>query len=231
LQNVSRIFDDGAITALRNINLSIFPGEFTVLLGPSGSGKSTLIHIMGGFDACTSGSVCWKGRPVTDSKSWTALRRSEIGFVFQEFHLLPTLTATENVELALAAHGLSTAAQRRRAADLLEQVGLGARMKHLPHALSGGERQRVAIARSIANRPTLLLADEPTGNLDSESAGVVTDLLLDIHRTQKTTLVVVTHESALAGRGERRVRIKDGQIVDEALPRPDDRTGARREPC
>lgn len=214
LENVSRLFDDGAITALHDINLSIFAGEFTVVLGPSGSGKSSLIHIMGGFDTCSSGDVYWKGQPILDQKSWTALRRSQIGFVFQEFHLLPTLTAMENVEIALSGHGLSSFAQRRRAAELLDQVGLGARMNHLPYALSGGERQRVAIARSIANRPTLLLADEPTGSLDSDNAKVVADLLLDIQRNQETTLVMVTHDSALGARGQRRIQIKDGQIFN-----------------
>jgi putative ABC transport system ATP-binding protein len=213
LENVSRIFDDGAVTALRDINLSIYPGEFTVIVGPSGSGKSSLVHIMGGFDTSSSGIVYWKGGPVSDQTLWTNLRRSQIGFVFQEFHLLPTLTALENVDMAMSGRGLSSQARKRRATELLEQVGLGARMTHLPHALSGGERQRVAIARSIANNPVLLLADEPTGNLDSENARMVTDLLLDIHDKRKTALVMVTHDAELAARGQRRIRIKDGRIV------------------
>jgi ABC-type lipoprotein export system ATPase subunit len=213
LENVSRVFDDGAVTALRDINLSVAPGEFTVIVGPSGSGKSSLIHIMGGFDTPSAGTVYWKGSPVLDQRSWTKLRRKEIGFIFQEFHLLPTLTALENVDMALSGQGLSSLVRMRRATELLEQVGLGPRMTHLPHALSGGERQRVAIARSIANRPILLLADEPTGNLDSDNAGMVADLLLDIHKKQQTALVMVTHDEALAVRGERRIHIKDGRIV------------------
>jgi ABC-type lipoprotein export system ATPase subunit len=213
LENVSRIFDDGAVVALREINLSFDPGEFTVIVGPSGSGKSSLIHIMGGFDTASTGTVYWKGGPVLNKRAWTKLRRNEIGFIFQEFHLLPTLTALENVDMALSGQGLSSMVRTRRATELLEQVGLGARMKHLPHALSGGERQRVAIARSIANRPILLLADEPTGNLDSENARMVADLLLDTHKKQQTALVMVTHDDALAARSQRRIRIKDGQIV------------------
>jgi ABC-type lipoprotein export system ATPase subunit len=213
LENVSRIFDDGAVTALRDINLSISAGEFAVVIGPSGSGKSSLIHIMGGFDTSSSGSVYWNGEPVLNQTSWTNLRRSQIGFIFQEFHLLPTLTALENVDMAMSGQGLSALTRTRRARELLEQVGLGARMTHLPHALSGGERQRVAIARSIANRPILLLADEPTGNLDSENAHMVTDLLLDIHAKQKTALVMVTHDAELAARGQRCIRIKDGRII------------------
>jgi len=204
LENVCRNFDDGAITALRDISLSIFPGDVTVMLGPSGSGKSTLIHIMGGFDGVFQRQRRVARPAGNERQSLDELRRNQIGFVFQEFHLLPTLTASENVEMALAAHGLSSAAQKRRAAELLDQVGLSARMKHFPFALSGGERQRVAIARSIANRPLLLLADEPTGNLDSENAAKIADLLLDIHRVHNTALVIVTHDSALAERGQRR---------------------------
>ncbi len=212
LENVNRIYDDGAISALHDINLSIDTGEFAAIVGPSGSGKSTLIHIMGGFDTCSSGAVYWRGRAIKDRDDWTKLRRDQIGFIFQEFHLLPTLTAVENVETALSGRGMPSGLQRKRAMELLDGMGLGARAKHLPYALSGGERQRVAIARSIANRPALLLADEPTGSLDSSNATAVIDLLLDLHRNGMT-LVMVTHDLAIAARSPRQIHIKDGRVI------------------
>jgi putative ABC transport system ATP-binding protein len=151
---------------------------------------------------------------VRDQRTWRKLRASQIGIVFQEFHLLPTLTAMENVELALT-DGRSSRDRQRRAAELLARVGLEARMRHLPAALSGGERQRVAIARSLANTPSLLLADEPTGNLDTANAASIMDLLLEIQQTHGTALVLATHDESLAMRCRRRVTIKDGRIVDD----------------
>ena len=186
LENVSRVFDDGAVQALRGIDLAIAAGEFVAIVGPSGSGKSSLVHIMAGFDRPTGGRVLLEGRGnARRSAHGPTLRRKEIGIVFQEFLLLPTLSALENVEIAMSGTGLAASAQRSRAAELLDQVGLSARMKHLPHALSGGERQRVAIARSIANRPEFLLCDEPTGNLDSENARAVIELLLSIRAARR----------------------------------------------
>jgi predicted ABC-type transport system involved in lysophospholipase L1 biosynthesis ATPase subunit len=217
LRDVSRTFDDGSVVALRAIDLSIGRGEFVSIVGRSGSGKSSLVHIMAGFDRPTSGAVSWQGREVADKRQWTALRRSSIGIVFQEFLLLPTLSALENVEIAMSGTGLSTAECRGRAAGLLERVGLGARMSHLPFALSGGERQRVAIARSLANRPILLLADEPTGNLDSANATAVLDLLLTLRTEAGMTLVLVTHDEAIAAQADRIVRIVDGQVASEPL--------------
>jgi putative ABC transport system ATP-binding protein len=217
IENVTRVFEDGGVVALRGVSLSIHAEDCVAILGKSGSGKSSLIHIMGGCDSPTSGKVYWRGEPVSDQQRWRLLRATEIGIIFQEFHLLPALTAIENVEMALMGKGVSSNERRRRSAQLLERVGLAARMDHLPGALSGGERQRVAIARSIANNPSLLLADEPTGNLDSANAAMILDLLLDIQQTHGTALVLVTHDESLAARCLRRVTIKDGLIMDDRL--------------
>jgi ABC-type lipoprotein export system ATPase subunit len=214
LRNVSRTFDDGSVVALRGVDLSIERGAFVSIVGPSGSGKSSLVHIMAGFDRPTGGKVLWHGVEVADKRAWTTLRRTRIGIVFQEFLLLPTLSALENVEIALSGTALAGPARRGRAAELLEQVGLGGRLDHLPYALSGGERQRVAIARSLANGPELLLADEPTGNLDSKNAAAVLDLLLALRRRAGMTLVLVTHDEAIAARADYTVHIKDGMVAD-----------------
>ena len=213
LADVSRAYDDGAVQALRGISLAVRKGEFLSIVGPSGSGKSSLLHLMAGFDRPTGGTIRWKGRAMERRRDWTDVRRGEVGVVFQEFLLLPTLTAAENVEIAMSGTGRPAAEQKRRARELLDRVGLGARLGHLPHALSGGERQRVAIARSIANEPELLLCDEPTGNLDSVNAEAVTELLMSIRREKGVTLVLVTHDRELAARGDRQVRIVDGRVV------------------
>ncbi len=217
VDNVTRSFDEGGVTALRGVSLGIYPGDCVAILGKSGSGKSSLIQIMGGCDTPTSGQVIWREEPVRDQQEWRALRASEIGIIFQEFLLLPALTAIENVEMALLGKGASAKERKARATQLLEMVGLGNRLRHLPSALSGGERQRVAIARSLANHPALLLADEPTGNLDSANAAAIVDLLLDLQKTQGTALVMVTHDESLAALCQRRVRIKDGLIIDDGL--------------
>jgi predicted ABC-type transport system involved in lysophospholipase L1 biosynthesis ATPase subunit len=216
LEAVSRVFDSGAVVALRNIDLQISRGECVAILGASGSGKSSIVNMLSGIDRPTSGHVYWKDRPVTSRKAWSALRASSIGIVFQEFHLLPTLTALENVELALFGHGLPARERRARAATSLDRVGLAMRQHHLPHALSGGERQRVAVARSLVNKPELILADEPTGNLDSANAAMVMDLLFDLHQAGAAALVLVTHDEALARRCSRCIRIKDGEIIEDS---------------
>ena len=186
------------------------------IVGPSGSGKSSLVHIMAGFDRPTGGRVLWQGREVQrPAGSGRRFRRSKIGIVFQEFLLLPTLSAIENVEIAMSGTGLAAPERRKRAAELLDQVGLGGRFGHLPFALSGGERQRVAIARSLANRPELLLSDEPTGNLDSANAAAVVELLLALRAEAGMTLVLVTHDEALAARADRRIHIRDGRVADD----------------
>jgi putative ABC transport system ATP-binding protein len=183
VENITRSYENGAVVALRKVSLKIYAGDCVAILGKSGSGKSSLIQIMGGCDSPTSGTVFWREEPVRNQQEWRELRATEIGIIFQEFLLLSVLTAIENVEMALMGRGLSAKERNLRAAELLGMVGLGKRLHHLPSALSGGERQRVAIARSIANNPALILADEPTGNLDSANAAAIIDLLLEIQKT------------------------------------------------
>jgi len=214
---VSRSFDDGAIVALKSVDLAIDNGDCVAILGPSGSGKSSIVNLLSGIDWPSGGRVLWNGKPIASRRAWAQLRRQEIGIVFQEFHLLPTLTARENVEMALMGRGIHTNEQRGRADAALERVGLAHRLKHLPHALSGGERQRVAIARAIVNAPRLLLADEPTGNLDSANAEAVADLLFNLQRDTGMTLVLVTHDEHLAARCRRCVRVRDGEIADDRV--------------
>ena len=219
---VSRLYDGGAIAALTNVDLDIETGDRVAIVGASGSGKSSLLNLLCGIDYPSAGSVLW-GRPLRKQADWAQLRRTHIGIVFQEFNLIPTLTALENVELALFGRGLSTVRRQTRAAILLERVGLEARMHNLVTTLSGGERQRVAIARAVANEPRLLLADEPTGNLDSTNAVLVADLLFGLHEDAGVAIVLVTHDEELAARCRRLVRIKDGRIVetvDKALVAP-----------
>jgi ABC-type lipoprotein export system ATPase subunit len=201
LRNVSRIYDAGAIAAVTNVDLEISTGDCVALVGASGSGKSSLVNLLCGIDYPSAGTVLWQGRAVRKQTDWARLRRTHIGIVFQEFNLIPTLTALENVELALFGRGMSTVRRQTRAAILLERVGLEARMHNRVTTLSGGERQRVAIARAIANEPLLLLADEPTGSLDNDT---------------NMAIVLVTHDENLAARCRRQIRIKDGHIVESA---------------
>jgi putative ABC transport system ATP-binding protein len=216
LENVDQTFDDGRIVALRQVSLAIAPGESVAVTGPSGSGKSSLVLLMCGIRTPSTGTVRWNGNPMREPSAWTRLRRFEIGIVFQDFNLFPTLTAAENIEMPLLGSGLSSGERRRRIDTALEAVDLRARAGHLPHQLSGGERQRVAIARSIINNPSLILADEPTGNLDSDNAGAIMDLLFGLHDGLGTTLVVVTHDPQYARRCARRIEIKDGRIAAPA---------------
>src|SRR6185312_10272848 len=174
----------------------------------------SLISMMSGIDGPTAGEVSWNGEPVKSRKQWAAIRSGEIGIVFQEFHLIPTLTALENVEIAMFGRNIAPAKRRLRAATALDRVGLAERLDHVPRALSGGERQRVAIARSIINEPKLLLADEPTGNLDSVNTTMIADLLLQLQRAG-TALVLATHDEELALRCKRLIRLRDGHIVDD----------------
>jgi len=217
LRGVNRHFDDGAIAALTNVDLEIKPGDCVAIIGASGSGKSSLINLLCGIDHPSAGTVLWQGKPVRRQSRWSRLRRSCIGIVFQEFNLIPTLTAIENVELALFGCRMSSAHRQARSAIMLNRVGLDARMHSLVTTLSGGERQRVAIARALINNPSLLLADEPTGSLDSVNATLVADLLLKLREDLGTALVLVTHDEALAARCTRRLRIKDGRVAQTAI--------------
>lgn len=207
------------VDALRGVSLEIASGEFVALIGASGSGKSTLLHLIGGLDRPTEGGVWVDGADLAQAAeaALTAHRRLRVGFIFQRFELLPRLTALENVAAPLMFVGIAPAERRARAEALLAQVGLSARADHLPSQLSGGEQQRVAIARALINRPAILLADEPTGNLDSATGAEIMALLARLNREQGVTLLVVTHDPDIAAFSHRVVRLKDGQIMSDNL--------------
>jgi len=217
-RNVSRIFPmaAGPVAALRDVSLRISPAEYIGVVGPSGCGKSTLLHVLGVVDVPTSGEVWFQERDVRSlsDADRSRLRLREIGFIFQRFFLLPMLTAAENVELPQAEAGIGRAERRQRTRELLEYVGLSARASHRPSELSGGEMQRVAIARALANRPRLLLADEPTGELDQATGHQIVALIDRLH-ADGMAVVVVTHDPAVAARADRLVRMRDGRIVDD----------------
>ncbi len=216
--NVSRVFamTAGPVTAVRDITLSIAPGEHVAIKGPSGCGKSTLLHMLGCVDTPSSGTLLFDGRDVSTlrDRARSLLRLNQIGFVFQRFFLLPMLTAAENIELPQAEAGAVKGVRHARTRELLDYVGLGARADHRPSQLSGGEMQRVAIARALANRPRLLLADEPTGELD-QTTGEQIASLLDRVNADGTALVIVTHDPGLADRCRRVLTMKDGRIESE----------------
>jgi putative ABC transport system ATP-binding protein len=218
LRNVSRSFP-GGVFALREVSLEIGRGELLAIVGPSGSGKSTMLNIIGTLDRATSGDVKIDGLDVgkLQDSDLSALRAHRIGFVFQHFHLSPGVSALDNVADGLLYTGVGLRERRERAEVALSQVGLARRLTHRPHQLSGGERQRTAIARALARRPVLLLADEPTGALDSVSGEGVLQLLLDLYR-EGTAVVVITHDRDLAARFDRQASMRDGQLVD-AQPR------------
>jgi putative ABC transport system ATP-binding protein len=222
LDNVSRVFRVGSqeVRAVDAISLDIDRGEFIAIQGPSGSGKSTLLQLLGALDKPTGGSLSFDGRELTDLSQGdlTKVRSREIGFIFQSFNLIPTLTAEENVELAMVPMGSGRAKRRARGAELLEQVGLETRAKHLPSRLSGGEQQRVAIARALANEPHVLLADEPTGNLDSQTADEVVAILARLSAERDVTVIIVTHAEEVATRAARRLRMRDGKLLDQPAP-------------
>jgi putative ABC transport system ATP-binding protein len=210
------------VAALDGVSLTIGEGEFVALVGPSGSGKSTLLNLLGGLDRPSAGAL-WVGDLElggAEDAVLTQHRRRRVGFVFQSFNLLPRLTALENVALPLVFAGLPLRERRARAERLLKRVGLSHRLRHYPGQLSGGEQQRVAIARALANYPSLLLADEPTGNLDTASGGGIMALLHELNRSDCVTVVVVTHDAAVADYADRVVYLRDGQIaqIEERVP-------------
>ena len=211
-------FDEGAVHALRGVDFQIADGEFVAIVGPSGSGKTTLLQMLGALDRPSTGTLLYRGKSLPDLIDDTAYRAHEIGFIFQAFHLLPTFTAIENVLMPMFENDQSGSARTARARELLKSVGLEQRVGHFPSKLSGGERQRVAIARSLANSPSVLLADEPTGNLDSENAVHILDLLSDLHRERRMTLILITHDMMVARRASRAIQMKDGRIIFDGDP-------------
>jgi putative ABC transport system ATP-binding protein len=214
-EKLARLYPDGKVAALREVTLEIGRGEYIAIMGASGSGKSTLLNLIGGLDRPTSGRVLVEGVPLISNAQLDDLRINKIGFIFQAFNLLGTLTACENVQIPMFEGPLSARARKKKATELLEQVGMGHRLRHLPSQLSAGERQRVAIARALANDPLLLLADEPTGNLDTVNGEAILELFDRLHRERNMTLVVVTHSPEVAERAHRLIRLRDGQIIED----------------
>ncbi len=213
--HVSRKYDDGDVIALDDVSLTIGRSEYVSIMGPSGCGKSTLLNILGALDRSTSGEVFFEDQPLSKIKDLDQLRSSKIGFIFQSFYLMPTLTAIENVQIPMFEGPLAAKQRRAKAVELLDSLGVGHRANHLPTRLSGGERQRVAIARALANDPVLLLADEPTGNLDSRTGEEVLAMFLKLREVRGVTLLIVTHDAEVANRADRRIRMRDGRIVSE----------------
>jgi ABC-type lipoprotein export system ATPase subunit len=205
---------EGLVRAVDGVDLDVAAGEKVAVMGPSGCGKSTLLHLLGGLDRPSGGEVSLAGVASTSSKALARMRRTDVGFVFQAFHLMEELTAVENVELSALLAGRSPKAARRRATDLLERVGLADRATFLPSALSGGQRQRVAVARALCNEPLVVFADEPTGNLDSAATVEVLRLFENLHEAGQT-LVIVTHDERIAATADRLISMRDGGFIDE----------------
>jgi putative ABC transport system ATP-binding protein len=220
LQSVSKVFltDEVETHALSDVNLDVAKGEYVSIAGPSGCGKSTLLSILGLLDSATKGEYWLSGQSVAElpAKDRARVRNREIGFIFQSFNLIGDLTVFENVELPLTYRGMPTPERRERANAALERVGMAHRAKHLPSQLSGGQQQRVAVARAVAGEPAMLLADEPTGNLDSKSGESVMDLLRELHRSG-ATICMVTHDPRYARHAQRNIHLFDGRVVDHAV--------------
>ena len=219
-RDLCRSYEQGNVQALRGVSLSVRRGEFLAIMGPSGSGKSTLLNILGALDREFEGEIAIDAVDLRRLADPAGFRAQVIGFVFQSFHLLPTLTALENVQLPMFEMPWPRAKRQNRAGELLDLLGLAARRHHVPLALSAGERQRVAIARSLANEPRLLLADEPTGNLDSASARGILEVLQRIHRDSGMTVIVVTHDPRVAEQAQRTLHMSDGQVISERGKNP-----------
>lgn len=211
-RNVTKHYDEGRIQALRGVDLAVNAGEFVAITGPSGSGKSTLLHLFGGLDYPTNGQVFFRGHDMANAFDLDAYRARRVGFIFQAFYLLPTLRALENVQVPMFETTLSLRAREEKATELLREVGLEHRLQQYPNQLSAGERQRTAIARSLANDPEILLADEPTGNLDSENSAKIMAMMAGIQAKRNMVLVVVTHEAAIAQMAHRTIHLRDGRI-------------------
>lgn len=217
LDDVTKTYQTGAVAvqALRGVTLDVYRGEYVAIMGPSGSGKSTLMNILGCLDVLTTGRYLLNGHDVNNlgENDLADIRNKEIGFVFQQFNLLPALSAWRNVELPLFYGGVPAAERKQRAVDALERVGLGSRIHHRPGELSGGQQQRVAVARALASEPAMILADEPTGNLDSASTDDVLSLFAELHESGRT-VVLITHEQEVGTRAQRMVHVRDGRVTD-----------------
>jgi putative ABC transport system ATP-binding protein len=220
INDICKIYNPGEneVRALDHVSLEIFPGEYVAIIGQSGSGKSTLMNMLGCLDVPTSGSYYLHGEDVSDmtDDELSEIRNNEIGFIFQGFNLIPSLNAIENVELPLIYRGVDKKTRRKLATESLEMVGLGARMTHKPSEMSGGQQQRVAIARAIAAKPPVILADEPTGNLDSNSSKEIIKTLKALHKEGRT-IILITHDDQIAAEARRVVRIKDGQVESDTM--------------
>lgn len=213
VKNLTKSFDEGRIKALRGINLTIGKDEFIAIMGPSGCGKSTLLNMMGALDSPDSGEIIVNGENLGRYKDLSEYRSKKVGFVFQLHNLIPSLTALENVQTPMFAANIKDSERIKKATELLHLVGLKGRSDNLPAKLSGGERQKVAIARALANSPGIIIADEPTGNLDSQSAKMIMNLLKKIHQEQDVTIILVSHDMAVASWADRIINMLDGKIV------------------
>lgn len=217
INNLVKNYDNGTIKALNGIDLEINKGDFISIIGPSGSGKSTLLNMLGALDNPNSGTVVIDGVNLEKKQDLSEFRSEKIGFVFQLHNLIPNLTVFENVQIPLIGTGVSESEMEKRALDLLESVGLGDKLDQKPTKLSGGQRQRVAIARALVNNPSIILADEPTGSLDSKTGDIILDLIKEIHQKNNVTLIVVTHEPYVANMADRTIKIRDGKITEDCL--------------
>jgi ABC-type lipoprotein export system ATPase subunit len=212
VRNLTKSYDDGRIEALRGVSLSINAGEYIAISGASGSGKSTLLHLLGGLDVATSGDILFENAALGTAVNLDEFRANRVGFIFQAFYLLPTLRAIDNVQVPMMAVNGNSTSRADRAEALLREMGLEHRLNQYPNELSAGERQRVAIARALANSPSILLADEPTGNLDSVNSARIMEILTGIQEKRGMTLIIVTHENDIANAAPRHIRIRDGRI-------------------
>ena len=215
IKDLKKSYDEGKITALSGLNLKIKKGEFVSIMGPSGSGKSTLLNMIGALDTADSGQIKVAGIDLTVKKDLSQFRSQEIGFVFQMHNLIPNLNVLENVEIPMFEGNLNSKQMQERALDLLKAVGLEDKIRQTPNKLSGGERQRVAIARALVNHPSIILADEPTGSLDSKTGDIILKLLRDLHEQENVTLVMVTHEPYVAQMADRIIYVRDGKVSEE----------------
>lgn len=220
IKDLYKSYEDGKIKALNGINLTIADGEFVSIIGPSGSGKSTLLNMLGALDVPDSGSIKVAGEDLSSSKKLNEFRGEKIGFIFQLHNLIPNISVVENIEIPMFPQKLSSKEMRNRALKLLDDVGLKDKSNILPNKLSGGERQRVAIARALANQPSIILADEPTGSLDSKTSSKILRQLIDLHESKNVTLIIVTHDMDVAKLADRVIEVLDGEIIsagDESL--------------